>query len=44
MSLENLPLSKVYVKLVEDNLSILQVSFDNALQQVEYFHPMVNIS
>lgn len=41
MCLENLDLSKEYAHLVEDKYSFLNVSFDNALRQVNFFHPEV---
>lgn len=37
MCVENLKLSKECAKFVEDNFSIMQVSYENFLQQVELF-------
>lgn len=40
---ENFELSKEFLKSLENSLSVLDVSFENSLQHVEFFHPSVHI-
>lgn len=42
--LENFELSKKYANSMKDSFSILQVSFENALQQMQFFNPTIHIS
>lgn len=44
MRLKNLPLAKEYAKPVEECFSSVHVPLENALLQVEYFYPRVQIS
>lgn len=37
MRLENISLAKEYAEAAEDDFSVFHMSFENALQQVEYF-------
>lgn len=39
MGSEKFHLSKEYVMVVEYNYSIIHISFENALNLVEFFHP-----
>lgn len=40
---ENIYLNKQYIKDFEFNYPIMLVTFDNALKEVKFFHPEVNI-
>lgn len=41
---ENLELSKSHAKSLEDDFSLLHILFENVLQQVKLFYPIMHIS
>lgn len=43
MRYKNIESSKEYVKFMEDNFFILQVSFENSLYRVELFYPIMKL-